>query len=71
MRIALIHDWLDNLAGAEQVLHQMVQVFPLDLFTLVDFMVKEQRSWMSDCNVTTSFLQRLPFARTSFACICR
>lgn len=64
LRVAIVHDFLYTYAGAERVLEQMVQLFPhADLFSLFDFLPDEKRDFIQNKPVTTSFLQRLPFAR--------
>ena len=38
-RVALVHDWLDTWGGAENVLGELLHLYPrADLYTLVDFM---------------------------------
>lgn len=65
MKIAFVHDWLVTYAGAEKVLEQMVECFPeADLFSVVDFL--EERSFLKGKRATTSFIQRLPFARKKY-----
>ena len=67
MRIAITHDWLDTWGGAELALAEMLALFPdADLFTLVDFMTPEYRARLRPRTTLTSFIQRLPFARTAF-----
>lgn len=67
MKIAIVHDWLVTYAGAERVLEQMLVVFPqADLFSLIDFVPDDQRAFLGARRVTTSFVQRLPFARTKY-----
>jgi len=64
-RVALVHDFLYVYAGAERVLEQMLEVFPeADLFALFDFLPKDERHFIRDKPVTTTFLQKLPFARS-------
>lgn len=66
-RVAIIHDWLTVYAGAERVLEQMLHTLPqADLFSLVDFLPPDGRSFIQNKSVTTSFLQRLPFAKTKY-----
>lgn len=66
-RVALVHEWLDSYAGAELVLEQMMRLLThADLFTLVDFLPKEDRQFLQGHNVFTSFIQRLPLARRKF-----
>ena len=67
MKIAVVHDWLVTYAGAERVLEQMLAVFPeADLYSLIDFVPEGQRQFLAGRRVTTSFVQRLPFARTRY-----
>lgn len=66
-RVAIVHDWLTVYAGAERVLEQMLHTLPqADLFSLVDFVQPEHRGFIQNKPVTTSFLQRLPFAKTKY-----
>jgi glycosyltransferase involved in cell wall biosynthesis len=45
----------------------MLEVFPeADLFALVDFVPPQQRSFIKNKKVTTTFIQKLPFARKYF-----
>ena len=67
MKIAIVHDWLVTYAGAERVLEQMLACLPdADLFALVDFLPQGARSFIRDKHVGTSFIQKLPFARTKY-----
>ncbi|HEU5304811.1 MAG TPA: glycosyltransferase family 4 protein [Gemmatimonadales bacterium] len=67
MRIAMVHDWLVTYAGGERVLEQMLAVFPqADLYSLIDFVPSDQRGFLGNRTVRTSFVQRLPFARTRY-----
>lgn len=64
MKVAIIHDWLVTYGGAERVLAQLVQLWPeADLFSLVDFMPTDQRQFILNKPVKTSFIQRLPLAK--------
>jgi glycosyltransferase involved in cell wall biosynthesis len=63
-RIAIVHDWLTVYAGAERVLEQMLVCYPdADLFSVVDFIPNDKRGFLRNKSVTTSFIQKLPFAR--------
>jgi len=67
MRIAVVHDWLVTYAGAEKVLEQILQIYPdADLFSLIDFVDQKDRKFIMDKPVTTSFIQRLPFAKKKY-----
>lgn len=67
MRIAIIHDWLITYAGAERVLEQMLCCYPdADIYSLVDFLGPDKRSFIQNKSVSTSFVQQLPFARSKY-----
>jgi glycosyltransferase involved in cell wall biosynthesis len=67
MRTAIVHDWFITYGGAERTFEQMLKVFPdADLFALYDFIPQEERGWLQDKTVTTSFLQKLPGARNGY-----
>ena len=66
-RVAIVHDWLVTYAGAERVLEQIIDCFPeADLFAVVDFVDEKDRAFLRGKPVTTSFIQRLPFARKKY-----
>ena len=66
-KIAVVHDWLVTYAGAERVLEQIIQCFPsADLFALIDFLPKENRSFINNKHVTTSFIQKFPKSKTKY-----
>ena len=65
-RVALVHDWLTGVRGGERVLEVLCRIYPdADIFTLLHVpgscgpIIESHR-------ITTSFLQRLPFARTRY-----
>ncbi|MCB0201956.1 MAG: glycosyltransferase, partial [Anaerolineae bacterium] len=64
MKTALVHDWLNQMGGAENVLETMVELFPdSPIFTSMyapDLMPASYRTW----DVRTSFMQRLPGVAT-------
>lgn len=67
MRVAVVHDWLTVVGGAERVLGEILELFPsADLYSLVDFLPPSERGWLGGRPVRTSFLQKLPFARKHY-----
>lgn len=67
MRIAVVHEWLETPAGSEQVLEQILRLFPeADLFSVVDWMDDETRVRLGGVRPRTTFIQRLPFSRRRF-----
>jgi glycosyltransferase involved in cell wall biosynthesis len=66
-RVALVHEWFDEYYGSERVVAEILACFPeADVFTLVDVMAEEHRGFLEGHKVTTSFIQRLPFAKRRF-----
>src|SRR5215213_9755490 len=64
-RIAIVHDFLYTYSGAERVLEQMLNVYPdADLFSLIDFLPAQNRGFIRGKTVKTSFIQKLPMARS-------
>jgi glycosyltransferase involved in cell wall biosynthesis len=67
MRVAIVHEWLSTFAGSEQVLAEILSLYPkADLYTVVDFLPTTQRAFLAGRKVNASFIQRLPFARKLF-----
>lgn len=67
MKIAIVHEWLETYAGSERVVEQLLNLYPAaDVFSLVDFLPPQGRSFIQHKPVTTSFIQRLPLARKHF-----
>ncbi len=61
IKVAVIHDWLPLIAGAEKVLEQIILAYPkADIFTLFDFLDDDQRKIFGDSKITTSYLNKLP-----------
>lgn len=66
-KVAIIHDWLVVYAGAEKVLEELIKVYPdADLFSIVDFIPTGKRDFIANKKVTTSFIQKLPFAKKKY-----
>ncbi len=67
MRVAIVHDWLVTYAGAERVLEQMLNVYPdADLFSVVDFIPSGSRGFIHNKPVITTFIQKLPLAKSKY-----
>jgi len=67
MKIAIVHDWLVVKAGAENVLGELLSLYPdADLFALVDHLPESERGFLNGKRATTSFIQKLPFSRTKY-----
>lgn len=67
MRVAVVHDWLTTYAGAERVLEQILLAYPeADLFAVCDFLPEREKAFLMGRTPRTTFIQRLPFARTKY-----
>ncbi|MBD1552161.1 glycosyltransferase family 4 protein [Pseudomonas typographi] len=67
MKIAIVHDWLVTFAGAERVLASMLKLWPqADLFAVIDFLSDEDRARLGGKRAKTTFIQRLPKARSAY-----
>jgi len=67
MKAAVLHDWLLTYAGADRVLEQILTCYPdADLFSLVNFLPAEQRTFILNKEVHTTFVQHLPLAQKWF-----
>lgn len=67
MKVAIVHDWLVTYAGAERALEQILLCYPkADLFSVVDFIPKEQRDFLLNKRSKTTFIQKLPFSRSKY-----
>lgn len=62
MRVAIVHDWLTVIGGAERVLQQLLQVFPdADVYSVINCLGPAEREWLGARRYHTSVLQRIPF----------
>ena len=68
MNVAIVHDWLDTNTGAERVLKALLELYPqADLFAVVDFFSdRDRKEALQGKRATTSFIQKLPFAKKHF-----
>ncbi|BBU62165.1 glycosyl transferase [Methylosinus sp. C49] len=65
MRVAVVHDWLYVLGGAERVLGEILQCYPqAHVFSLFDVLPPADRAVIGIARETTSFLQNAPFVGT-------
>lgn len=60
MRIALVHDWLNNLGGAERVLIELHNIFPKAPVYALFSNKKFVREFLPEAEIKTSSLQKIP-----------
>lgn len=66
-KVAIIHDWLVVAGGGEKVLSEIINIFPdADIFSTVDFLADEHRGIIKNKKVTTTFIQKLPWAEKKY-----
>lgn len=66
-KIAIVHEWFVDHSGSEKVLEQILNVFPhADLFSVVEFLPEGLKSFIQHKPVKTTFIQKLPFAKTKY-----
>jgi len=66
MKVALVHDHLNQLGGAESVLKALTEVFPeAPVYTLI-YDAKKTNHLFDTTKIYESFLANLPFARKKF-----
>ena len=67
MKIAIVHEWFVTYAGSEKVVEQIISQYPdADIYTLFDFLPAKDRIFLNNKQIRTSFIQQLPFTRTSY-----
>jgi len=63
MKTALVHDWMNQIGGAEDVLETLVDLYPgRPIYTSLYRRKKMPAHWQN-WDIRTSFIDRLPFAR--------
>lgn len=66
-KIAIVHEWLTLSSGSEEVLKQILRLYPdADLFTLVDVMDPKARKELTSRDPQMSFIQRMPFVKSHY-----
>jgi len=61
MRIAIVHDWLNNLGGAERVLIELHKIFPEAPLYVLFYNKKFVKEFLPKAEIRTSSLQKIPF----------
>ena len=66
MQVALVHDWLTTIGGAEKVLESLMEIFPSELYTLVKNPKDLVGTPFESMEIKTSFIQKLPRAKKKY-----
>ena len=67
MKVAIVHEWFSSYAGSEKVVEQILRCYPdADIFAVCDFLKPKEKHFLNNKKVTTTFIQRLPFAAKKF-----
>jgi len=61
MKIVLVHDWLNNLGGAERVLIEFHKIFPKAPIYVLFYNKKFTCEFLPKAEIKTSSLQKIPF----------
>ncbi len=66
LKVAVVHYWLLNMRGGEKVLESILEIFPqADIYTHV-YNPNRVSERIRSRKVTTTFIQKLPFARKAY-----
>lgn len=65
MKIAVVHDWFNDIGGAEKVVREILVCYPdADVFSLIDFYDEHKREkYLLGKRAKTSFIQCIPFSK--------
>jgi glycosyltransferase involved in cell wall biosynthesis len=65
LNVAIVHDWLYTVGGAERVLSAIVRCLPgATVYALFDALTEDERSRIGHTHTKTSFLQKMPGIRS-------
>jgi len=66
MRSAIVHDWLTSIGGGEKVLAEIHRLYPSPIHTLVANKKALKGTYFEECELYTSFLQKIPGCTTRY-----
>lgn len=67
MKVAVVHDWIVNIGGAEKVLKAILEIFPeADIYTLV-YLKNTVKRLGIESKIYASFINGLPFAKGNYS----
>ena len=65
MRVALVHDWFNDIGGAEKVVRGILECYPqADVYSLIDYYDDfKRKKYLAGKKTKTSFIQKIPFSK--------
>ncbi|MBW5985917.1 glycosyltransferase family 4 protein [Klebsiella grimontii] len=67
LSIGIVADWFVTYAGSEKIVAEFIELFPdSELYSVVDFLSKENKLHFKNKEITTTFIQNLPFAKKKY-----
>ena len=67
MNVGIVADWLVTYGVSEKVIKEFIEVYPeSDLYSIVDFLSSKDRSLFKGKSAITSFIQKLPAAKSKY-----
>ncbi|HCD8408999.1 TPA: glycosyltransferase family 4 protein, partial [Klebsiella oxytoca] len=67
LSIGIVADWFVTYAGSEKIVAEFIELFPnSELYSIVDFLSKENKLHFKNKKITTTFIQNLPFAKKKY-----
>lgn len=66
MKVAIVHDWLANMGGAERIIKIFHELFPeAPIYTCV-YNEEKMSSEFHSMNIRTTFIQKMPFGKSKY-----
>ncbi|AVO79044.1 MULTISPECIES: glycosyltransferase family 4 protein [Klebsiella] len=67
LNIGIVADWLVTFAGAERVIAEFLELYPeADLYAVIEFLHEENKKFIHNKKVNTTFIQSLPWAKKKY-----
>ncbi|HCD7468641.1 TPA: glycosyltransferase family 4 protein [Klebsiella michiganensis] len=67
LNIGIVADWFVTYAGSEKIVAEFIELFPdSELYSVVDFLSKENKLHFKNKEITTTFIQNLPFSKKKY-----
>ncbi|WP_139528588.1 glycosyltransferase family 4 protein [Escherichia coli] len=67
LNIGIVADWLVTFAGAERVITEFLELYPeADLYAVIEFLHEENKKFIHNKKVNTTFIQSLPWAKKKY-----